>query len=123
MGNFNKFYEISHTNRSKEYIFKFPLPVFPKLKTESEVATTGFMRKITDLVPRIATCCKQQEIDVGIEWMIMEKMPGMPLRKMLEKDAMGEEDGIDQAIGSDTSEIVQPPYYRGGQPTVIIYDC
>jgi aminoglycoside phosphotransferase len=61
------------------------LPVDPRYKTESEVATTEFVRQKTSLpVPRIIAF-DSHENELGFEWILMDMMPGLTLRKRWRK--------------------------------------
>ncbi|KAK8076918.1 hypothetical protein PG996_003088 [Apiospora saccharicola] len=79
-GAFNKLYKISTT--AGDYVFRVSLPVYPHLKTESEVATTNFVCRKTDCpVPSIIAYDAENQNELGFEWILMEMMPGSPLRK------------------------------------------
>jgi hypothetical protein len=58
------------------------LPVYPRLKTQSEVATMNFVRQETYMpVPRIIAFDSKSQNELGFEWIMMEMMPGVSLRK------------------------------------------
>ena len=81
-GAFNQLYVV-HTSE-RECLIRVTLPVQPRLKTLSEVATIEFVRThASELVPRVLAYdadARPPEIGgLGFEWMIMEKIPGSAL--------------------------------------------
>ena len=81
-GAFNRLYAM-HTPE-RECLIRVTLPVQPRLKTLSEVATIEFVRAhASELVPRIlaydADARPSESGGLGFEWMIMEKIPGSAL--------------------------------------------
>jgi len=62
------------------------LPVDPFNKTNSEVATIKFVHENTDIpVPEIFAFDDSSENELGFEWILMEMLPGAPLRKKWRK--------------------------------------
>jgi Ser/Thr protein kinase RdoA (MazF antagonist) len=83
-GAFNKLYKISAAG--SVCLMRVSLPVYPRLKTQSEVATINFVRRETDMpVPRIIAFDSESQNELGFEWIMMEMMPGVPLRKRWRK--------------------------------------
>lgn len=83
-GAFNKIYRIAAAGA--ECLMRVSLPVYPRLKTQSEVATINFVREKTDMpVPRILAFDSESGNDLGFEWIMMEMMPGITLRKRWRK--------------------------------------
>ena len=83
-GSFNQAYNITTENVAtrtrKEYVFRVSLPVWPYYKIESDVATTEFVRLTTSIpVPVIYAFDSNPNNTLGFEWMLMEKVKGMPL--------------------------------------------
>ncbi|KAL9120847.1 MAG: hypothetical protein Q9187_002596 [Circinaria calcarea] len=83
-GAYNKVYSVttSHnqTGASKEYIFRIPLPIDPYYKIECEVATTEYVRHFTSIpVPIIYAYDSSLDNELGLEWMLMERIVGTPL--------------------------------------------
>lgn len=83
-GAFNKLYKITTPNET--CLMRVSLPVNPCYKTESEVATTEFVRQKTSFpVPKIIAFDSDDENELGFEWILMEMMPGATLRKRWRK--------------------------------------
>ena len=62
------------------YLMRVSLPVAPKVKTESEVATLQFVHEVTSLpVPRVIASDSNLHNELGFEWMIMECIDARPL--------------------------------------------
>jgi hypothetical protein len=82
-GGFNKIYNVSIDD--KPSIMRVSLPVDPRYKVMSEVATMDWVRCITSLpIPRVITYQHSQDNLIGFEWMLMTKMPGKPFREDLQ---------------------------------------
>ena len=86
-GAFNKVYLITVSSNTikdqKSYIFRATLPVEPFYKTASEVATLRLLRQRTSLpVPEVFAYDCTTKNELGFEWIIMEKIPGVCLREV-----------------------------------------
>jgi len=87
-GAFNKLYTIAISDRdtdldSPQYVFRVISPVEPFYKTASEVATYSYLREHTTIpVPRIIAHCSSSENELGCEWILMEKVPGVTLESI-----------------------------------------
>ncbi|KDR68405.1 hypothetical protein GALMADRAFT_146362 [Galerina marginata CBS 339.88] len=76
-------------NYARVYSFQLPrrsvvarlvAPVKPLFKTESEVAAMEFVRSRTSLpVPTVFAYCSEADNPVGVEWLLMEHMPGVEM--------------------------------------------
>jgi aminoglycoside phosphotransferase len=82
-GALNKAYTITTAdcnNINKAYVFRVTLPVEPFYKTSSEVATLAYMRRYTTIpVPRVIAYSATVDNELGFEWILMEKVPGVSL--------------------------------------------
>ena len=59
------------------------LPVDPYFKTESEVATIEYIRRHTSIpVPQVVAYSSSPCNELGFEWILMEKISGVPLEKV-----------------------------------------
>lgn len=75
------------------------LPVEPRHKTSSEVATIKFVRQNTDIpVPRIIDYNSSNQNILGFEWILMEMMPGEPLAKRWRKLSMPAKEALVERI-------------------------
>ena len=83
-GAFNKLYTINvaagNVPGPRQYIFRVTSPVEPFYKTASEVATLSYIREYTSIpVPRVIAHCSTTDNELGCEWILMEKVPGVTL--------------------------------------------
>ncbi|KAF8344493.1 phosphotransferase enzyme family-domain-containing protein [Amanita rubescens] len=84
-GAFNKLFAITVSNNgstlvSPQYIFRATAPVEPFFKTAGEVATHSYLQEHTSIpVPRIIAHSSTSDNEVGCEWTLMEKVPGVAL--------------------------------------------
>jgi hypothetical protein len=69
----------------ESFIMRVSLPVDPYFKTASEVATLQFVRKNTSIpIPRAITFDSSADNELGFEWILMTKLPGVPLKSLWE---------------------------------------
>lgn len=84
-GAFNKIYQISSCFNAKKYLMRVALPAEPFFKTESEVATLAYVQKHTSIpVPDVITYESDAGNELGFEWILMEKIEGVPLNNIWE---------------------------------------
>lgn len=128
-GSFNQAYNITTENvatRSrKEYVFRVSLPVWPYYKIESDVATTEFVRLTTSIpVPVIYAFDSNPNNTLGFEWMLMEKVKGMPLGDVWDTMDFDAKQCLTRIIASWMAELSQFKFskigsifmrYRGSQ--------
>ncbi|KAK4150617.1 phosphotransferase enzyme family-domain-containing protein [Chaetomidium leptoderma] len=82
-GTFNRLYSLTHPSWKKAYIFRVSIPVEPFFKTESEIATMEYVRRHTTMpIPRVIAFSSSDNNELGYEWILMDMMPGEPLRKL-----------------------------------------
>ena len=77
--NFNKDYTVT-CGSGQDYILHLTVPVDPRSKTMSEVATIEYIRHHTE-VPVPQVFCHQASTDneLGLEWILRARMPGRKL--------------------------------------------
>lgn len=76
-GGFNKIYNVSIDD--EVFIMRISLPVDPRYKVMSEVATMDWVRRITSLpIPMVLIHQPSRNNPIGFEWMLMTKLPGKP---------------------------------------------
>ncbi len=79
-GAFHRLYSISSTLTAAEHLMRVALPVDPFYKTESEVATMEYIRRYSSIpVPRVIAFASSASNELGFEWILMEKVDGLPL--------------------------------------------
>ena len=68
------------SDNEKSYIFRVSLPIDPRFKVSSDVATMKFIRAHTSApVPKVLAFDSSHENKLGFAWTIMEMVPGRPL--------------------------------------------
>ena len=79
-GSFNKVYSV---NCSKGvFVLRVALPVAPKVKTLSTVATMSFIHAKTSIpVPKVIAYSADVHNELGFEWILMERVNGSPLEE------------------------------------------
>lgn len=94
-GSFNKTYEIVIPNQEHRFLFRVTLPVDPFFKAESEVATLEFLRRKTIIpVPELVAWSSTATNPIGYEWILLNKVEGVPLQWELRAMPMDAEMGI-----------------------------
>ena len=81
-GSFNKIYTVDTKTKSlvKSYVFRVSLPVEPGDKVLNEVATLDYVKRHTKIpVPTVIAYDSSSNNVLGFEWILMEKIPGVPL--------------------------------------------
>jgi len=84
-GAFNKTYTATLATRShcQSYIVRVSLPVDAYYKMASEVATIKYLRTQTSIpIPEVFAWDAGYENPIGYEWMLMERVAGLPLREV-----------------------------------------
>lgn len=85
-GAFNKLYSICSPHHLQHYIMHITLPVEPFFfKTESECATLAYIRSYTSIPVPTVIPYSSSENPLGFEWMLFEKIEGVPLSDVWEK--------------------------------------
>lgn len=79
-GAFNKLYLVQMKQR--ELLMRVSLPVHPRQKVRGEATTLRFLCRATDVpVPEVFAFDDSADNDIGFEWILMERMPGVPAYK------------------------------------------
>jgi hypothetical protein len=112
-GAFNKLYKVSTVGTT--CLMRVSLPVDPRYKTESEVATIEFVRQKTSLpVPRIIAFDSHNENELGFEWILMEMMPGVTLRKRWRKMSWDAKENIVKCLVENHARLFEHRFYKIG---------
>ncbi|CAJ2512458.1 Uu.00g054730.m01.CDS01 [Anthostomella pinea] len=92
-GALSKLYRISFDQ--KHFMMRVCLPVCPKTKTESEVATLRWVDENTKLpVPRVKAFDASRDNPLGFEWILMTMIEGTPLSQCLHTTTQGAKERI-----------------------------
>jgi aminoglycoside phosphotransferase (APT) family kinase protein len=88
-GAFNKLFLLhppgDASDALESFIMRVSLPVDPYFKTASEVATLQFVRKNTSIpIPRVIAFDSSADNELGFEWILMTKLPGVTLKSLWE---------------------------------------
>jgi aminoglycoside phosphotransferase len=85
-GAFNKLFLLSPDGTDPNlpsFILRVTLPVDPHLKTASEVATLSYVSNHTSIpVPEVIAYDPSAQNDLGFEWILMTRLPGVPLKEL-----------------------------------------
>lgn len=105
-GAFNKLYKVNTDNGA--FIMRVSLPVDPHHKTMSEVATMEFVRQKKETpVPRIIAFDASNGNELGFEWILMELLPGQPLRARWRKLPMRAKEQLVKQLVRHQAELFQ----------------
>lgn len=112
-GAFNKLYRISTASAIR--LMRVSLPVDPHYKTESEVATIEFVRQKTSFpVPQIIAFDSNNENELGFEWILMEMMPGVTLRKGWRKMSWDAKEEIVKRLVESQARLFEHRFHKIG---------
>ncbi|EAT91101.2 hypothetical protein SNOG_01452 [Parastagonospora nodorum SN15] len=112
-GAFNKLYKITAAGRA--CLMRISLPVYPRLKTQSEVATINFVRQETDMpVPRILAFDASNKNELGFEWIMMEMVSGTTLRKQWRKISWEAKQTIVRQLAHYHAQLYEKPFPKIG---------
>ena len=79
----------------ESFIMRVSLPVDPYFKTASEVATLQFVQKNTSIpVPRVVAFDACVDNELGFEWILMTKIPGVSLKSLWDSPALSWEERV-----------------------------
>jgi len=91
-GAVNKLFEVRHkpTDSADKsppvYLFRVSVPVDPFYKTESEVATLKYLGSNTEIpVATVIAWDSSSKNELGYEWILLEKVPGVGLGQVWRK--------------------------------------
>ncbi|KAI1294329.1 phosphotransferase enzyme family-domain-containing protein [Xylaria venustula] len=98
-GTLSKLYDVRLDDRS--FIMRVSLPVYPRLKTEAEVATLNWVDQYIPLpVPRVKAYDSSQDNPLGFEWILMTKLEGRPLSECWEAVTLGSKERLVKQIAA-----------------------
>ncbi|OTB03812.1 hypothetical protein M426DRAFT_23337 [Hypoxylon sp. CI-4A] len=103
-GAMSKIYFVSYDH--ERLVLRVFLPVCPKTKTESEVATLRWTNENTRLpVPKVRCYDSTRENPIGFEWILMERMEGKPLFECWDSVTHGAKERIVKQIADYAARI------------------
>ncbi|KAK3691648.1 hypothetical protein LTR37_018527 [Vermiconidia calcicola] len=112
-GGFNKLYKIDTNERVA--VMRIALPVDPKHKTASEVATIKFLRTKTKMpLPEIIAFDESNDNDLGLEWILMDFIPGCELRFAWRKMPMSKKELLVKQLAMYQSELLDQTFEQIG---------
>lgn len=121
-GAFNKLYKVDADRGT--WLMRIALPVDPHYKTASEAATINFVREHTNIpVPHIIAFDASNENILGFEWMLMEFMPGLPLRRQWRKISLDTKCALIRQLAHHQAQLFEKQFdsigniYETGSPS------
>ncbi|KAL9618894.1 MAG: hypothetical protein Q9160_006419 [Pyrenula sp. 1 TL-2023] len=112
-GCFNKLYTVDLDG--VRAILRVALPVDPYHKTISEVATIDFVDRNTDIpVPKVFAFDASHQNDIGFEWILMQRMPGQPLRKAWRKLSLQAKENLIKQLAYYQSQLFSHKFEKIG---------
>ena len=129
-GAFNKVYTIvtsddAGVESQLPYVFRTTLPVEPFYKTASEVATLSYIREHTSVpVPRVIAHSSTADNELGFEWILMDRIPGVSLKNLWREMDMKTKERVTRAVARYVKQlqdrcsfgVTGNLYFRGSIP-------
>ncbi|KAK3897648.1 phosphotransferase enzyme family-domain-containing protein [Staphylotrichum tortipilum] len=85
-GAHHKVYNVKLPGFSEPLIFRVAVPIDPVLKMESEVSSLRFLGEKTSVpIPKCLAWGPAADTELGYDWCLMEKLPGVELRSVWRK--------------------------------------
>ncbi|KFY07810.1 hypothetical protein V492_06808 [Pseudogymnoascus sp. VKM F-4246] len=119
-GAFNKVYTVTSPSHP-DVILRLALPVDPRFKTLSEVATMEWMLHHTSApLPRVLRYGESRANIVGMEWMLLTKVPGKHLGDVWRTLSYGAKEALVRRVAGIWAEMFRRPMrgigniYSGG---------
>ncbi|ROW14032.1 hypothetical protein VPNG_04066 [Cytospora leucostoma] len=82
----HKVYDVTRSSDEANYLLRVAIPLDPHFKLESEMATMEAVRRATSIpVPRPVAWSSSADNELGYEWCLVEKIPGVELREVWRK--------------------------------------
>lgn len=114
-GALNKLYNVLSPNISQQYLMRVALPVDPFLKVESEVATLVYVRTHTSIpVPKVIAYNSNSENPLGFEWILLEKIGGIPLVDAWKHMDIGRRVKLTEALAENQQQLASLPFPKIG---------
>lgn len=111
-GALSKLYDVSFN--SQAFVMRICLPVCPQTKTESEVATLGWVKQHTPLpVPHVRAYDSSRNNPLGYEWLLMTKLEGKPLSECWSSVTIGSKERLVRQIAAFVASTFNQPFREG----------
>ncbi|KAI1738720.1 phosphotransferase enzyme family-domain-containing protein [Xylaria scruposa] len=111
-GSLSRLYNVSFD--SQAFVMRVCLPVCPRIKTEAEVATLGWVSQHTGLpVPRVRAYDSSRNNPLGYEWILLAKLEGKPLSSCWSSVTMGLKERLVKQIAAFSVSTFRQPFYEG----------
>jgi hypothetical protein len=108
----SKLYDVAFEDQL--FVMRINLPVCPRSKTESEIATLDWVCRHTRLpVPRVKAYDSSRNNPLGFEWILMTKIEGKPLSGCFISMKIGSKERLVKQIATFSADAFQQPF-RGG---------
>lgn len=105
-GAFNKLYLVQTDEANQSWMMRVSLPVCPFYKTQSEVVTMKWVRKHTDIpIPHILSWEENNDNEIGFEWIVMQKMPGVTAYSRWRRLTMAQKVALTERIAELQSQL------------------
>jgi aminoglycoside phosphotransferase (APT) family kinase protein len=93
----NLIFFIECENDNQKYVLKICGNAWTKIKTESEITAINLVHKYTQiLLPKIVAYSSDKNNEFDVEWIVMTRLPGKPLRSSSKTDDIWPELTIEQ---------------------------
>ncbi|KAL1842105.1 hypothetical protein VTJ49DRAFT_5984 [Mycothermus thermophilus] len=105
-GAFNKLYRVQ--TRRGDFMIRVSLPVDPRHKTRGEAATLKLVRQTTSIpVPQVVAFDDLDRNEIGYEWLLMEKMPGIPAYYRWRKMTMAQKEALTIQVAEFQAQLLR----------------
>ncbi|KAL2158707.1 hypothetical protein VTH06DRAFT_4189 [Thermothelomyces fergusii] len=112
-GAFNKLYRVDCGRR--RFVLRLSLPVDPRNKTVGEAATLDLVRRKTDLpVPAVVAFDASRTSEIGYEWLLMERMPGVPAHYRWRKMTMAQKERLTARVADFHAQLLRCGHFGDG---------
>jgi hypothetical protein len=90
----------------RQYLFNALLPLEPRLKTASEVATISYISRRTSVpVPAVVAYDCSVDNELGFEWILMQKRPGKSYEELQQEMDLQQKQEVVEKLAEYTKEV------------------
>ncbi|KAL2176134.1 phosphotransferase enzyme family-domain-containing protein [Thermothelomyces heterothallicus CBS 202.75] len=105
-GAFNKLYRVDCGRR--RFMLRVSLPVDPRNKTLGEAVTLELVRRKTDVpVPAVVAFDASRSSEIGYEWLLMDRMPGVPSHYRWRKMTMAQKERLTARVADFQAQLLR----------------